>query len=205
MNLVSKYNTMTFNNIYKQYTPFKNDYIASGMCVDGFKVHYGEEKETVNGVTTYYPDNLQILFILLYARYGNTPISNADVNQFKFKMWSIIFEFGPTWQKELEIQKRLRELTEDELVIGAKTIYNKAFHDATAPSTNTLDEIEFINEQNTSNYKKSKMGAYADLMTLIKSDVTNSFLAKFRILFKTIISFEFGPRIESDIEEEDLL
>ena len=120
-------------------------------------------------------------------------------------MWSIIFEYGPTWQKELEIQKRLRELTEDELVVGAKTIYNKAYHDATAPATSTLDEIEFINEQNTSNYKKSKMGAYADLMTLIKSDVTNSFLAKFRILFKTIISFEFGPRIESDIEEDDLL
>lgn len=203
-NLVSKFNTMTFSQIYNEYLPFKNDYTTSGLCTEGFKVHYGEEKGTVNGVTTYYPDNLQILFILLYAKFGGTPIASEDVNQFKFKMWSILFKYGPSWQKELEIQERLRNLTEEELIAGAKTIYNKAYHDATAPTTGTLDELEYINEQNTSNYKKSKIGAYADLMYLIKTDVTQTLLNKFQPLFKKIISFEFGPRIASNIEEEDI-
>ena len=125
---------------------------------------------------------------------------NVDINYLKYDEQNL----GSLLEYRLVNEMGVRNLTEEELIAGAKTIYNKAYHDATAPTTGTLDELEYINEQNTSNYKKSKIGAYADLMYLIKTDVTQTLLNKFQPLFKKIISFEFGPRIVSNIEEEDI-
>ena len=46
--------------------------------------------------TTISDANATTLFYLLYARYGNNPIANYDENQFKYKMFSVIFQYGPT-------------------------------------------------------------------------------------------------------------
>ena len=56
------------------------------------------------------------LYYLLYARYGNNPIANRDVNQFKYKIFSTIFQYGPTWEKRLDIQKALREMQLSDLI-----------------------------------------------------------------------------------------
>lgn len=100
---------------------------------------------------------------MLYARYGNNPIANRDTHQFKFKIFSIIYQYGPTWEKRLAIQEDLRGLSGDDLLKGTKAIYNSALNPSTAPSTGSLDELTYINSQNTTNYKKSKMDAYAQL------------------------------------------
>ena len=56
------------------------------------------------------------MYYLLYARYGNTPIANYDQTQWKYKMFSIIFQYGPTWEKRLGIQTTLRGLQVSDLV-----------------------------------------------------------------------------------------
>lgn len=45
---------------------------------------------------------------MLYARYGNNPIANYDETQFKYKVFSVIFQYGPTWEKRLSVQETLR-------------------------------------------------------------------------------------------------
>ena len=178
-NLYGSFRTRTFTEIYTDYETFKADFeetIFSGCISD---------------------TSLQILYYQLYAAYGNSNIANADENQFKYKLYAIIYNYGPSWEKKLDIQKKLRELTDDELVTGAKEIYNHSYNPSNEPSTGTLDELDTINEQNTSNRKRSKIDAYAMLYELIVSDVTTSFIKKFEKLFLIIVEPEerllYGP------------
>lgn len=137
------------------------------------------------------PDSTAIkLYYLLYARFGNSHIASFDVEQFKYKIYSTIFMYGPTWAKRLEIQQKLRELTEADLMTGGKAIYNHAYNPGTEPSTATLEELTAINDQNTTNYKKSKMEGYSLLLALLETDITKEFLDKFRPFFITVVEPE---------------
>lgn len=135
--------------------------------------------------------DLNTLYYLLYARYGNSNISHSSETQFKFAVSSTIFQYGPTWMKRLEVQKSLRALSETELMTGGKAIYNHSYNPSTAPSTSTLDELTTINDQNTTNYKKSKMEAYSTLLALLETDVTGEFIDKFKRLFLVIAAPDF--------------
>ena len=115
----------------------------------------------------------------MYANYGNSSIANLDENQFKYRLFSIIFQYGPTWEKRLSIQDRLRNLDEKELMVGAKTIMNNSLNPDSNP---TVDELEYINQQNTNKVTKSILGAYAELWNMLRIDVTREFLDKFKDL-----------------------
>lgn len=162
--------TKTFNEIWNNYTTFKTDFSTSPFT----------------GIIT--EPNLEILYYLLYAKFGNSFITNLDENQWKFKVFSTIWKYGPAWEKKLEIQANLKELdiNSEDFLKGAKAIYNKALNPETDPSTAALTELTYINEQNTTNYKKSKMDALTQLWNLIATDVTDSFLERFAPLFKRI-------------------
>lgn len=195
--MIPQYSTQLFCDIYEDAETFKEEFLESPFagCI-----HSGE---TVGNVT--YPDNVTLLFYLLYSKYGNNPIANEDITQFKYKLFATIFQYGPSWEKRLDIQKKLRELSEDDIIKGSRAIYNTALNPSTAPSTATLEELEYINSQNTTNYKKSKMDAYAQLWELIDTDVTEEFLDKFKRCFKIFVSAE-RPLIyvtEDEEEEED--
>ena len=162
--------TKKFTDIYPDYATFETDYTGSPL----------------NGAIT--NDNLEILYYLLYAKYGNSYITNMDENQFKFKLFSIIWKYGPTWEKKLEIQGNLRELDEDDILIGASAIYNHAFNPETTPTTQDRTELDYINEQNVTKYTKTQMDAYGQLWSLLATDVTEDFLNRFAVLFKKFIS-----------------
>lgn len=132
-------------------------------------------------------ESIKLTFYLLYSQYGNSHIANADENQFKYKLFSIMFMVGPTWEKRLEVQKILRDLSEDELILGAKQIHNHAFNPGTAPGTSTLEELTTINDQNTSSYKRSKLEAYTLLWDLLKLDVSKIYVKEFKNLFLAIV------------------
>ena len=138
--------------------------------------------------TTISNDNVNLLYYLMYAKYGNNNITNLDENQWIYKVFSTIFKYGPTWEKRLDIQDKLRELTDENLLEGAKAIYNSALNPSTEPSTDSDQILPYINQQNTTNYKKSKMDAYTQLWGLLATDVTEAFLEQFRPLFKKFIS-----------------
>ena len=179
-----EYDTKLFTEIWEDKDEFLADYNSAGIP------------------TTISTSNATTLYYLLYAKYGNNPIANRDINQFKYKVLSIIFEYGPTWAKRMSIQQSLRNLTEDDIIKGARAIYNSALNPGTAPSTASLEELTYINQQNTTNYKKSKMEAYAQLWELLNTDVTSAFVSKFKVCFKQFVRPE-KPVIYVTIEEED--
>lgn len=189
--MIPQYGTVTFVDIWDDVADFKSDLAASPF--DGC---------LKDGSVTGQPDNVSLLFYLLYARYGNNPIANYDINQWKFKIFSTMFQYGPSWEKRLDIQDKLRGLSEADIIAGSKAIYNNALNPSTAPSTGSLEELTYINSQNTTNYKKSKMEAYAQLWNLIETDVTEEFLLKFKKCFKIFVSAE-QPLLYVTDEEED--
>ena len=143
------------------------------------------------------------LFYLLYAQYGNSHIAASDEHQFIYRLFSIVFMYGPTWEKRLDIQTNLRGLTESDLLQGAKHIYNHAYNPGTEPATGDLEELDAINEQNTQNYKRSKLDAYGALWDLLSIDVTKSFLDKFKDLFIKIIASGKPLLYVTEEEEEE--
>ena len=170
--------------------------------------------------------NALMTYLLLFSRYGNNPIANYDVNQFKNKIFTIIWQYGPAWEKRLSMQEDIRNLTLQEITQGTKTdwssegtqsqnnsgtdttINNHAYNPSTAPTTQSTNELDYIDQQqvakgsNTSTISgtdsqttgqvvtKSKMDAYAQLWDLVATDVTNDYIAKFKNCFKQFVAPE---------------
>ena len=101
-----------------------------------------------------------------------------------------MFQYGPTWKKELEIQKKVRALTEDELREGTRNTVNNAENPSTAPSTADTEELPYVNQQNISKVKRSKVDGYALVLSLLKDDVTEEFIRRFQKLFLNIVEPE---------------
>ena len=185
--MLPQYSTEKFTDVWDNAADFVSDYKVSGLYVTDNKI-------SDTSATT--------LFYLLYARYGNSPIANRDVTQFQYKVFSIIFQYGPKWEKDLDIQAKVRALTEEQIRLGSKAIYNQALNPADAPSTATLEELTYINQQNTTNYKKSPLEGYTLLEQLLRDDITKIFIDKFNICFKKFVSSE-QPLIYVTEDEDD--
>lgn len=183
--MLPQYSTVLFTDIWDDEATFETDLAASPFT----------------GAIT--AANVPLVFYLLYARYGNNPIANQDINQWKFKIFSVIFQYGPTWEKRLDLQSKIRALTDDELLTGSKAIHNHAFNPSTVPSTSSLTELTYINDQQTSSYKKNKLDAYTQQWDMLETDVTEDFLNKFKKCFKNFVSPEKPLLYVTDLDEEE--
>lgn len=113
-----QYDTKLMTEVWSQASEFLTDYQNAGIP------------------TTISNQNATTLYYLLYARYGNTPIANYDENQWKYKMFSIIFQYGPTWEKRLDVQNTLRGLQISDLVDNGS--FHELFsHSASESSSKT--------------------------------------------------------------------
>ena len=96
--MIPQYDTKLMTDVWSQASDFLTDYQNAGIP------------------TTISNQNATTLYYLLYAKYGNTPIANYDENQWKYKMFSVIFQYGPTWEKRSDIQTTLRGLQLSDLI-----------------------------------------------------------------------------------------
>ena len=208
------YDTNLFCEIWDSSASFLADYNNTGT-------------EFTNQVpTTISQENALMTYLLLFSRYGNNPIANYDVNQFKNKIFTIIWQYGPAWEKRLSMQEDIRNLTLQEITQGTKTdwsmegtqsqnnsgtdttINNHAYNPSTAPTTQSTNELDYIDQHQVAKVSatstisgtdskttgqvvtKSKMDAYAQLWDLVATDVTNDYIAKFKKCFKQFIAPE---------------
>ena len=152
--------------------------------------------------TTISDESATTLFYLLYAKFGSTPIRSNDPNIFAYRVFQTVFQYAPAWEKRLEIQEKLRELSLEagsELFQGGKAIYNHASHDGSAPTTQTLTELSFVDSQNTTNYKKSKVEGLAILNDLLEDDVTEELLGRFTKLFSKWLAPDSIPYFVTEV------
>ena len=85
---------------------------------------------------------------------------------------------------------------------GSKDIYNSALNPNTEPGTNTTDELDYISSQNVTKRSKSKIDAYAELMALLKTDVTKDVIDGFKGYFKQVVQKELPLYYEKEVEND---
>lgn len=179
--LYGSYRTKKFGDIWSTVEDFIADYSNNGIPAT---------IPTRNPSMSRDQGSVYNLYYLLYSRYGNDVIASSDLQRFKMNLFAIIWQYGPNWAKNLEIQSKLRKLTDDEITQGSVQIYNQADNPSTDPSTDTSEYLGYIKSQNTSINKKGKLEGYALLDSLLKRDVTQEFLNRFKPLFKTVVEPE---------------
>ena len=168
------YDQKTFSEVFEDVDAF-----VDGAALSGLPVLITEA-------------SLTTLYYLLSGRYGNSHIANKDEDQFTLKVYSIIFQYAPTWEKRLAVQAKVRGLSLEDADLNAwsaiEQINNHAYNPSTVP---VVGELTTINEQTKGSMKKSKLGSYAALSELLETDVTEELISRFKHLFVTIISPSF--------------
>lgn len=164
--LYGRYRTNSFTEIYPDYDTFKEEY---NLTV--FKDALDEE-------------HLELCYYLLYQQYGNSHVANSDENQFKYKLYTIIWQYGPVWQKKIELQEKIRALTEEEIREGSKSISDHSYNPST--ELNSSGEIDTVNEQDRNRVKRNKVDAYASQWDMLDAQPTTDFINKFKPLFLII-------------------
>lgn len=182
------YRYRTFIEIFKDVDDFIELYNESKLP----KVLPVSQSEIGADITT--------IYYMLFARYANSPIASASEEQFVTRLFLTIFQYAPTWAKRLELQNKLRNLTEDELLKGGKAFYNHANNPSTAPVNDSTEALPKIDDQNVTSYLKSKMEGYSILASLLETDVTREFLDQFSVLFNQLVMPDYP--ICYDTEEE---
>lgn len=193
MPMKQMYNTRTFGEVFTDPEEgdsdvyFLNEWKASGLYKSGLI------SDSV----------IKIIFWLLYAKYGNNPISNYDENQFKAKVFAIIYSDGPVWAKRREIQEELTSLnlSSSDIYTGIKNIHNASYNPSTSPGTSSLEELTTINTQNVDITKKGKIEGLTQLWNILQNDPTDVFINKFKSLFLTVVKQR--PYIFETLEEEE--
>ena len=171
--LYGSYLNMTFADIYSSVEEFMED--AKGMAAKLIPADFTD-------------NSLEVLYYLLLARYANNSIASSDINRFKLQLFSLVFQFGPTWQKRLSIQADIRKLTTEKARIGNREISNHAYNPAFPPSTASLEEVQYIDAQNSRGYKKGELETLSQLSVILEDDITENFLARFKKLFLWVVS-----------------
>ena len=150
-----RYDTKLFTEIYESASDFVTDY------------------QTVGIPTTISIANATTLYYLIYARYGNNPIANYDITQFKYKLFSIIFQYGPTWEKRLSVQTTLRGLQLSDLIDNGSIddlFSRQGSNSSTTSGTNGNTRTLNTQEANTGTQAVAHTGTIG---VLHDNDITN--------------------------------
>ena len=192
------YRTRTFADIFPSFEEFEEAYNNTSLVIPFTPEYDLDDPNAKEGLT------LKQLYFMLYAHYGNSHIAYTDENQFKYYMYSIIYQYGPTVIRKREIRCSLLKRTDDQLAEGGKAIYNSALNPGTAPSTATLEELLTINSQNTTNYKKSKVEGLTNFLAIIDNDPIDAFIHKFKQLFIQVLAPDYPLLYVTEEDNENV-
>lgn len=166
--------TLTFSNVYDSYEAFAADY---------------QEFEDLQVTPLKNTDFLKHCYLVLMGEFASNNLSNMSVDQFRIRFWTRLNQYAPQYERELEIQKNLIQMTEAEITTSSEAIYNTALNPSQPLSLNTPDgKVREINQQNVTQHKRSKLDAYAYLTDLLNNDLTSRFVDKFRNLFTVVLT-----------------
>lgn len=173
------FDNITFSDLWSTEAEFVDAYKAAGF------------PQTFTGGTYVSDEDLKLIWLLLIGRFSDSTIKPFNTyGAFQVRFMSKVWQHAPAWKKNLDIQNKLRSLSlEDgsDIYKGSSAIYNTAMNPSTQPGTGTDQELNFINNQNVTKYKKSKLEGLALLSDLLKNDVTETFLRRFDEFFLNII------------------
>lgn len=162
--------TKTLSDIYPTYADFAGDYMTSGL-----------PNRFVNS------SFLETIYFVLMGEYAASSIMALSEDLFRARFITMVHSYGPQLERELTMQDELLKMSDDELQTSSKAIYNTSLNPSTEPTTDTLNELPTINQQNVTKHKRSKLDAYALLESLLDDDLISKFVNRFSKLFVRVL------------------
>lgn len=178
--------TKTFSQCYETYDAFLADYNAFNLKSVPFKN----------------TDFLKTIYMILMGEYAGSAIMNLSEQQFRIRLFTKIMSHGPQYERELDVQAKLLAMSDEEIQISAKAIYNTSLNPSQKPTTQTLEELKTINQQSVTNHVRSKLDAWDYLGQLMDDDITKRFVKKFNDLFVVVLKTN-NPLWYTTKEEEE--
>lgn len=186
---IGSYSTRTFGEIFPTSTDFATFYSSCGVPAK------------LRTRTTLAQYDINAIYALLCAEYMNEHVRSASEDRFKLAVMKTIFSYGPTWQREMEMQDKLLDMTDADMLKGSKQLYNHAANPNTTPAVSSVEELTYIDDQNATHNFRNALDAYGDLMSLLDDKPTERFISKFKPLFG-VIAYP-GNTIYFESEEDE--
>lgn len=178
-----------FNANYTNYGTFDNKrFLDVFPDAETFLEEYNSRLSAEYDIIRLTEEQVILIYYILYGRYGSEYIAASTESRFKVHLFNMINLNGSVLLKELDTQKAILQLTDEEIRSGSKAIYNHAFNPSTDPSTASLEELPYINDQNTTKYLRSPLEGYNMLLNLLDSDIIERFLRRFKKLFLRVLA-----------------
>lgn len=182
------FNTLTFSDVFPSFESFSD-------CREEFKLVCPETRIDA--------DTLELCYLLLLTRYGESHFAGYNSEMAAMKVIQMVGSYAPALKQKLKIQDKLVsfDLDGDELLNGTSQIFNHADHPNTDPSTATLEELTYIDSQSTQKVRRGKLEAYAMLMQLMDGDLYDEFTNRFQKLFIRIAQPQRPTLYENEEDE----
>lgn len=185
------YNNRTFSEIFPDAETFAQKYEDSGLKVEVSRIS---------------DDLIPVLYYLMISRWANSHPKSSDENRFIMSLFGVVMMYGPSWEARLKVQKEFRDLIgTDELFTGSTSINNHALNPGGAPTMDSFNPLNKINDQTANRRIKPKLEAYSGLMAMIKTDVSDQFLDKFDHLFRNMLEPDGNLYYTTTPEEQEIL
>lgn len=181
MSYFQTFDNITFSDLWQTSESFVQAYKDTGLP----QTFTNDDNTTGNYVSD---ETLSLIWKLMIGRYADSTIKPYNTfGAFQMRFMSRIWQHAPAWKKELDIQNKLRSMSLNDgspIYEGTKSFYNSAQNPGTPPIT---EELQYINSQNVTKHRKSKLEGLAILTDLMKKDITEAFLRRFDDFFRNII------------------
>jgi hypothetical protein len=153
---------------------------------DTFKAKYDELPSSLK-VVDY--SQLEIIYWLLMGQYANSDFANLSIGMANQRVFNTIYQYAPIYFKKRSITDAILALNmdSDDVLGGTTAIYNSAANDGSLPTTQTTSEIGYVDSQNVTKYKRTKLEGYSNYYDLLNNDATKDFISKFKPLFAKYI------------------
>lgn len=163
--------TMRFIEVYPTVEDFITDYNTIGLT----DIAFNDTTKIANLTTIYY---------VLMGEYANSKVSNSSLDMFRYRLMTKIMSYGPEYIRKLGIQKTLLTMTDDDLMNSSEIINNSGRNPSNAPAVISRESLEYLDSQSATLHKRSKLDAYAYLVSMLDGDITRTFINKFADLFR---------------------
>ena len=187
MNPITINKNLLFSDVWSTSEEFVADYRASGL--------------NVAAITD---TNLTVLYCQLFARHGSDHIRSNNSNQWKYKVFAIIFNKGPKWQAALLKQTELQNLTDEELTFLGRTMTNQSGNTTVVNEGGTIteDALDTVDKQDVNITRGNKLVAIRAFIDSLQ-DVSSAFISEFDQLFSRVVFAPDTTLYDMNEEEEE--
>lgn len=179
------------NDVYDIYGNFRTRTFSEIFSdADDFNAYLTNIDSNSNDVIADIQPKYKYIWLLLAARYANSHIASINEDQFKLKVWLIVHQYAPNFIKKLDLQVKIREMSDEDLMSTGLSVMNHANNPSAVTDTpDTL--VNTVDDQNTSTGKRDKSSAYMLQYDNLDDSLIDKFLDRFKRLFLTVVEPDY--------------